>query len=168
MGQPRERRLIAEYVALKFPDRRVTLGCPLGPAIYRGEDVGDDLLALAMSRPWRLEVDALVVMDNALLLIEGKIQKWVDGMAKLPLYGSLVDATPELARYQGWERKLRLVIPWTMPQMEATAQNLGVELDVFAPDWIHEYVATLQSYWTREYQEARQGKIALRRRLGVE
>lgn len=163
-----ETRLIAEYVATKFPGQRVAMGVPLGPAIDTGPARLTHGQALAASRPWRPEVDALVWRDGVLLLIEAKIANYVDGLAKLPLYKSLVVTTPELAEWVSWEVRMRLVVPRAKAWIELMAEAAGVEIDLFEPAWISDYYDYRDRYWTKEYRERREEILRLRRELGVE
>ena len=163
-----ETRLISEYAAAKFPGLRLALGMPLGPAIDMGPARLTHGQALAASRPWRPEVDALVWRDGVLLLIEAKIANYVDGLAKLPLYRSLVPTTPELAEWAGWEVRMRLVVPRAKAWVEQMAEAAGVEIDLFEPAWITEYYDYRDRYWTREYRTRREEILQLRRELGVE
>lgn len=168
MGQPRERRYIAEYVAKTFPDSPVKLGCPLGPGV-RGlvEEYGLPK-ALTMSRGFRPEVDAVVVLPEKLIVIEAKIFKIVDGISKLPVYASLIPATPELWIHRKLPVEMRLITPWLTAQVQEMARGMGVEVDIYNPPWIKDYVDKMHSYWTAEAREARAAKLKLREILGVE
>ena len=163
-----ETRLIGEYVAAMFPGRRVAMGVPLGPEI---EGLPTRLTAsgrLKVSRPWRPEADALVWLDDALLLIEAKVAEYVSGLAKLPLYRSLVPLTPELAEWASWEVRLRLVVPRAQNWVAAMAAAAGVEIVLYEPAWMVEYWAYRDRYWTAGYRREREGVLELRRQLGVE
>ena len=120
-------------------------------------------------RPWRPEVDALVVLPKEVILIEAKIVRWVDGLAKLPLYKAMLPDTPELEQYRSWPVKMRLVIPFTQANMELTAQRVGVELEQFSTPEIDEYLTnTLPFYHTAEYKRRRAQVLDTRTALGVE
>jgi len=168
MGQQRERRLIAEYIAAKFPKDRVIFGCPLGPAPQKLVATLGPRKALRMARGLRPEVDALVVRDRRLIMVEAKIRAWVDGIAKLPLYKSLVPTTPELEHYHGYDVEMRLCFPWHSEIIEAAANNLGVVLDVFHKPWIDDYLTELGKYWSGEYITARAEKKRMREIFGLE
>lgn len=163
-----ETRLVAEYLAeLVYPNwyrQRQPLGPPLPGTV---EELGLER-AIAVSRPWRMEVDAVSVEHGRLVLIEAKVFKIVDGMAKLPLYKALVGSTPELAEHRQLPVVMRLVAPWTSDSMETMARAAGVEVVVFSPAWIRDYVQQYHNYWTAEYRQAREEKMRLRRALGVE
>jgi hypothetical protein len=168
MGQQRERRLIAEYCVEKFPRASVIYGCPLGPVPQKMIATLGPRKALRMARGLRPEVDALVVQDRRLIMVEAKILRWIDGIAKLPVYKSLVPTTEELKQYQGYDVEMRLCFPWPAENIEEAARNAGVVLDVFHPPWIDEYMTELGKYWTGEYLAAREEKRRMREIFGLE
>jgi len=168
MGQQRERRLIAEYIVEKFPRAPVIYGCPLGPVPQKMIATLGPRKALRMARGLRPEVDALVVLDHRLVLVEAKILRWIDGIAKLPVYKSLVPTTEELKQYGGYDVEMRLCFPWSSETIEEAARNAGVVLDVFHQPWIDEYMTELGKYWTGDYIAARAEKRRMREIFGLE
>jgi len=168
MGQQRERRLIAEYIAAKFPKDRVIFGCRLGPVPEKLVATLGPRKALRMARGMRPEVDALVIRDRRLILVEAKIIRWIDGIAKLPLYKSLVATTPELEAYQDHDIEMRLCFPWSSETIEAAANSLGVVLDIYHQPWIDEYLTELGKYWSGEYITARAEKKRMRELFNLE
>ena len=163
-----ETRLVSEYLKANYPEFPVIMKQPLGV-------VSEELMkkegykrALGLTRPFRPEVDAVVVLPHNLLIIEAKVWSIVNGLAKLPLYKSLVPVTPELKQYMPRGVIMQLVVGWTNPNLEIMARGLDVEVKLYCPDWLQEVVAGMHNYWTREYQEERQKKIAMREYFGVE
>ncbi len=120
-----------------------------------------------MSRPWRPEVDALVWLEPVLLLIEAKVAKYVDGLAKLPMYRILIATTPELVEWKDWEVRMRLVVPRSQAWVEEIAKGMGIEIDPYEPEWLSDYYEYRDLYWTREYQERRLAILEARKRLGL-
>jgi hypothetical protein len=184
-----ETRLGADYVAAKFPDFVVLAKQPLGPGLgseLRRPPGGNTLRA---SRPWRPEVDYVVVMADAsqvtlarngragvvvrapasavLLLVEVKVKEYMNGIAKLPFYKALVATTPELAACAGCEIQMRLVVPRAAPWVEASAELMGVQIDLWEPAWITEYWEWRDSYYTRENRLERERVKEARARLGL-
>ena len=81
-----EPKWVAEYCAKFYPNDIVKYRCPLGaPPRELVEEHGLEK-ALRLYRPYRPEVDALVITKTSLILIEAKVHRYVDGLAKLPLY----------------------------------------------------------------------------------
>lgn len=168
MGQQRERALISSYIRDRFPRSRVILGAPLGPVPEQLTATWGRFKALRVARGLRPEVDALVFDNHRLVLIEAKILKWVDGLAKLPLYKGLVATTPELQEYVSWPVDMVLVTPWTSENIQAAAQALGVQVEVYSTPEVEVYAQELHKYWTSEYQSARSDKRRARELLGLE
>lgn len=163
-----EVRLVSEFLLKEYPKFETIRAQPLGR-------VNDSLLAsvgyekgIKMMRPFRPEVDAVVVLPRHLVIIEAKIWNVINGLAKLPLYKSLVPFTPELQRYMPREIIMELVVGWTNDNLAIMARDLDVRVKVFCPAWIEEVVQKMHQYWTRDYQEARQKKLEMREYFGVE
>ena len=152
----------------RYPDFTFIMKQPLGM-------VSEELMktegydrAIKVMRPFRPEVDAVVILPHFLLLIEAKVWSVVDGLAKLPLYKSLVPTTPELKKYMPREVMMQLVVGWTNTNLQIMARDMDVEVKLFRPDWLVEVVDGLHKYWTREYQNARDEKLKMQRYFGVE
>jgi hypothetical protein len=163
-----ETRMVSEYLLQQYSKFPTIKAVPLGK-------VDESLMAnlgykraIGMSRPYRPEADAIVVLPNYLLLVEAKVWNVVNGLAKLPLYKSLIPFTPELKDYAGREVLMELVVGWTNSNLEIMAKDLNVTIKVYSPDWLQEVVNGMQNYWTKEYRQERDRKIELRQRLGLE
>ena len=167
-NQQVETRLIAEYVKERYSQFPFTLKQPLGSI---NEDLARDMgfeKALRLSRPTRPEADAVVFRPKQLILIEAKVWHIIDGLAKLPLYRSLIPVTPELAHVKDQEILMEIVVPWTNPNLETMAASVGAKVVLYKPLWIDEVVENVQRYTTREYREAREEKNRMRELLGLD
>jgi hypothetical protein len=168
MGEQRERRLISEWRAEKYPKDQHILGCPLG-AIQAELTAKIGLhRAIKASRPWRLEADAVVITSGRLILAEAKVFRPRDGIGDLLCYKGVVAATPELQPYLDRPLELVLVIPWATALVEDMCKASGIRLDIFNPLWVADFIESMHKYWTPEYQAARAEKKRLRQALGVE
>lgn len=163
-----ETRLIAEYLKEKFSKFTFITKQPLGK-------ISEELMAeegykraVGLSRPFRPEVDAVVILPHHLLIIEAKVWNVVNGLAKLPLYKSLVPFTPELKQYMPREVLMELVVGWSNKNLEIMARDQGVLIRVYCPDWLKPIVDDMHKYWTREYQDARQKRLKMREVYGLE
>jgi len=163
-----ETRMLAEYLKETYSKYTVISKVPLGkvPKELMAE-VGYKR-ALGMSRPFRPEIDAVVALPGALILIEAKVWRIVDGLAKLPMYQSLVPFTPELRQYRHLQTIMELVVAWTNDNLEIMAKNAGVRVRVFCPPWIDEVVKAQHEYWTPEYRAKREEKLKLRKLYDLE
>lgn len=160
--------MVAEYGRDRILPHRFIQRQPLGKIDERL--VADYGLAKALkySRPFRPEVDAVAVLPDSLVLIEAKIFKIIDGMAKLPLYASLVPHTPELKEYLPRSIIMRLVVPWTSDNLIIMAKSAGVEIDLFCPEWVESEVERQHRYWTADYRRQRDEKNRMIRYFGLE
>ena len=150
-----EVRLVAEYCKQHFLPHPYLQKVPLGKIDERiVAEVGLPR-AIRYSRPFRPEIDAIGVLPGALVLVEGKIFKIIDGLAKLPIYASLVPHTPELREYLPRQLIPRLVVPWISDNLEIMAREASVELVLFCPEWVADEVKRMHHYWTADYRRAR-------------
>jgi hypothetical protein len=167
-NQQRQTRLTAEWMAMKYPRGGYTLDARLGPGLAEvTAGIGLDR-ALRESAPWRPRVDALAVEVGKVVLVEAEIRQVRNAVGHLLVYRNLVAHTPELRGHWGKPVEMVLLTPWSNATIDAMAQSSGVRLELYNPAWIADYTAELQVYWTKEYQERRAQKLALRALLGVE
>jgi len=163
-----EPRWVSEYVAEvygKFPARfRVPLGS-IPSGLEETYGVGK---ARAVFRPWRPEVDAVVILPRYLVLIEGKIFKLMDGLSKLPVYKGLVPLTPELQEFKEREILMELLVVKPLPWVEEAASANGVKVVTWAPDWVIKIWEERDKYWTREHTLRREERKKTLRSLGYE
>ena len=154
------------YVKENYPDGEVRLRCPLGPIPDELKALYGPAKAARVYRPSRPEVDALVILPDALLLIEAKIFKYMDGLAKLPVYAALVPKSPELMIFSDKKVIMHLLLPAEIPWVKAAAPALGVEVYNVAPDWVHQIWQERDKYWTPSARMRRDARKALLEKLG--
>jgi len=145
-----EPRWVTEYVVANYPNDEARYRVPLD-VIPKSivEQFGESKAARAY-RPWRPEVDAIVIQPNKLILIEGKIFKAMDGLAKLPVYASLVSTTPELQAHVSKPRELQLLVVRALPWVLNAAKNSNVRVIEWAPPWIVQIWEERDKYWSPE------------------
>ena len=163
-----ETRMISEYLKTYYSSFSYILNIPLGrvdPGLMR--DLGYQK-ALGITRPFRPMADAVVILPRYLLLVEAKVWNVVNGLAKLPLYRSLVPHTPELQEYLPRGVIMQLVVAWTNPNLEIMARDQGVSLKIYSPDWLQEVTESMHRYWTREYREDRAARLRMREALDLD
>ena len=154
------------YIKENYPDAEVRLRCPLGPIPDQLKELYGPAKAARVYRPSRPEVDALVVLPGALLIIEAKIFKYMDGLAKLPVYKALVRKSPELMIFSDRPVIMHLLIPKAIPWVSAAAPDLGVEVYTAAPDWVLEIWEERDKYWQPQARIERADRKALLAKLG--
>jgi len=143
-----EPRWVSWYIKEYYPKEEVRPRCPLGPIPKQLVNYYGPAKAAKVYRPSRPEVDALVIMPGALLLIEAKLYKYMDGLSKLPVYAALVPKTPELEVFRNRTVMMHLLIPKVIPWVIAAAPSLGVEVRTAAPDWVLQIWEERDKYWT--------------------
>ncbi len=163
-----EVRMVAEYLKENYSKYSFITKQPLGKVPEELMTTEGYKRAIGMWRPYRPEVDAVVIMPGALILIEAKVKSVIDGCAKLPLYKSLIPFTPELKAYWKLPIEMELVVAETNPNLEIMARDTGVRLKVYCPDWLQEIINSWNLYWTAEYRHQREEKIKLREYYGIE
>ncbi len=163
-----ETRMLSEYLLQNYGKFSYIMDVPLG-------NVSETLMASAgyqaainATRPFRPRADAIVILPRYLLVVEAKVWNTVNGLAKLPLYKSLVPVTPELKQYMPREILMELVVGAAPSNLSIMAEAQGVTLRIFNPPWLQGIVDSMNKYWTPQYQAARQDKLANRERLGLE
>lgn len=160
--------MVSEYILANYGQFHVILTQPLGAVDEKLVQEEGTARAIALSRPFRPEVDAIVLLPRYFLIIEAKVWNIINGLAKLPLYKSLVPFTPELKQYQPREVLMQLVVGWTSTNLEIIARDMGVQVVEFHPPWLEEVVEGMHKYWTKEYREERQKKLELREYFGIQ
>lgn len=145
-----EQRYVSEYVLETYPQDTHKFRCPLGtvPEMWINEmGLGK---ALKVYRPYRPECDAAVITADAIVLIEGKLFKVMDGLSKLPIYRSLIKETPEFFEYKTLPVQAVLVTPKEPGWSARIAKENDIRVEIYRPAWIEEYYANQEKYWTAE------------------
>jgi len=124
--------------------------------------------AAAIFRPTRPRVDAIKWTADNYYLIEAKLRDIKAGIGDLIYYKQMADLAPDLPYYTGQPITCRLVIPWMIDWMRAAAEANSIDVAVFEPDWIADYIKERQHYFTAEYRAERAEKMRLRKVLDVE
>ena len=163
-----ETRMVAEYLVQAYPKFSTITAVPLGKIDNALMAQAGYQKAIGLSRPYRPEADAIVILPNYLLLVEAKVWNVVNGLAKLPLYKSLIPFTPELQQYMPRDILMELVVGSTNSNLEIMARDMGVAIKVYSPPCLQDVVQSMNLYWTADYQAERQRKLAMRKTLGVD
>ena len=169
MNVPRERALLSAYISERFPKSHVKIDCPLGKVPEALTFEYGPTKAYRVYRVMRPKVDALIIERDRLILIEAKVIRWVDGIAKLLLYAGMIPFTPDLSEYYTLPITKRLVIPYAQDTMIEAATANGIEVDEFTTPEINDYVQNdLARYNTRSYRREREARKDTLRMLGLE
>jgi hypothetical protein len=159
--QEAERRLTAEYMAGHYPGQSYYIQYALGPLPVGITDLG-------LARPWLRKVDGLVIKEKEIDLLEMKIWSAWDGIDKLPVYKAAIPHTPWLGYYKDFPVNMILVTPRVNPSVQATADMLGIKVEVVGGGWIDELVGKIDALYTAEGRAASAQKRKMRAWLGLE
>ena len=141
--QPRELRLVSEFLAQEYRDYPYQTHVRLGSIRPRvdGAFVGDEeVRMLGVFRRW---ADALVILPDRLVLIEAAIRPEPGDISMLELYERLIPNTPELAEHVG--KPVEKVLLYCMPDdlLLTLAREKGIQVRYFRPAWVEEYLKEL-------------------------
>ena len=161
-----EPRWVSWYIKENYPDAEVRLRCPLGRIPDELKELHGPAKAAKVYRPWRPEVDALVILPGAILLIEAKIFKYRNGLGQLIIYGALVRRTPELDVFQDRPILMHLLLPTPIPWIVDVAPEFGIEVVTAAPEWLMTIWEERDKYWTPGARMKRADRKTLLKKLG--
>lgn len=140
---PREARLVADYLATKYPtsilDQFVRLGAVLPNIDTTGLSPGE----VEVLRNFTRMADAVVYRDNEIIIIEGYVLPSLGKVSQLLTYMKLFPVTPGMERHK--DKKLTGVIVGAIedPVLTHLANSYGLTFELFRPDWITEYLNDL-------------------------
>ncbi len=139
----RERRYVPEYVEKKYTERvAVFYNMAIGPAPEELTRLYPEV-PLEAFRRWRFWIDAVVILRDRLVLIEGKLRAAQEGLGQMLFYQWLLPQTPELAPYRTLPVEMVLVVPRPDPRVIQFANGVGITVDVYQPEWAMEYLRSL-------------------------
>jgi hypothetical protein len=141
----RERRMLAEWLADRYPDAEVWQQVKLGA--YQSA-FGNENLTQSEQRyvgVFRRYADALVFTPSKLILIEASIPPKPGYISQLKLYHSLVPLTPELGNYRQLPIEMVYLVAFEDPVVTALARREGILVEVFRPQWVSDYIAELEA-----------------------
>jgi len=129
--QPREKKLLYEWVNLNYPNdprwTRVRLGpIPGSPA---------DLVYESLRR-W---ADMVLIHNNTVFIIEAKMRIDPGAAAQLEVYARVFKDTPEFSVYKDLPVKLIYLTTVSDQTVANLCKEKGIELVIFRPSWVDEY-----------------------------
>jgi len=162
---PRERRYIAEWAQTRFPKFPAYFNVPLGPI---PESLVQELgfeRARRLYRRWRSYADCVVVLPDKSILAEAEIRDPRNAIGDLLYYRTLVPKTLDFPG--GLDRPIEywLVAPSDFKFIKQLAEEQGIIVDFFDPEWLQEYMSQWRTYYSKEGQISREIRKQLRGRL---
>lgn len=147
--QPREQRLVSEFVARFYPDNESRTHVHLGsaPPRFKGMFTKDtDTRLTGVFRRW---ADALILMPDRIILIEGKILPQPGVISQLELYAELIPKTVDLGEHKNKPVEKVLVCAIEDRLISELARRKGIKVRIFHPAWVDEYMKILHP-WEKE------------------
>lgn len=143
MTEQRERLYVVEYVRTAYPNDRALFNVRLGaiPTDMSGVNIGN--LSPNIFKVFNRYVDALVIKQDRLIMIEAKILLDLGAISQLQYYATIYKGTPELANYFDLPLELELVTATAEPSVVEFANQKGIRVVVFQTPQALNYVKSL-------------------------
>lgn len=144
LWQPRELRLCSEFLARFYPEYESRTHVHLGPSLPRvaGRFVTDpEGRLVGVFRRW---ADALVFLEDRVILLEVKILPQPGVISQLKLYAELIPKTPELSEHKDKWVEMLLVCAIEDSLISELARREGIRVIIFRPVWIDDYMQIVQ------------------------
>jgi len=149
---PWEITMVSEWVAKTFPDARFSTNFRLGPIQPRAPDGTYDVDELKLLGVWRRRVDALVYLEDRLLLLEAVMRADPGKVAVLKLYEKLIPQTPELAEFKHLPVQKVLLYCIEDPMLNLLAREEDILAIQFVPSFFDKWFSKLRGYEKRAPQ----------------
>ena len=135
MAQQMEARLINEYVMSTYPNDLQWRRVRIGPVPTK-----EDARMYKTTLRW---VDAIVLHNNTVLIIEGKVRPELGARSQIEMYMQLFRSTPEFSAY--WEYPMKGVLVTCLEDIlvKNDCNEHGIDYVVYKPMWINEYLNKL-------------------------
>lgn len=140
----RETRLVREWAATVFPRSPLLERQRLGVLPTQS---GGHQLSTEEARTFKVYhryADGIVIEPGVVHLIEGKIRGQPGALEQLDLYAKLFPLTAEFQQFRTYPLRKHLVWAIADPVVESLARERGVEVHLFHPDWIDDYLNQLR------------------------
>jgi hypothetical protein len=158
---PREQAFVAEWVTVTFPGEHAILRARVGsPPAELVKAIGEDA-AQRQYKPWLRWVDALVLRRDQVVLVEAKLRGNPASVSQLEFYADLFRKTVEHREHWTKPRRLVLLTPWRDPDLEGYAKSKGVDVVLYQPSWLEDYVAMIQGVQGPQHRARRDAALRL-------
>ena len=137
-----ELRYVSDFLATFYPGRRCWTNLRIGaphPSLV-SPDMSPEEIRLIVG--WKRRCDAVVVLDDRLVLIEGMIRADPYHVARLEHYAMLLPHTPELEPYKDLPIEKILVFPIEDPVITVMCRKFEVRAAVYRPAWLDNVIKT--------------------------
>ena len=149
LWQPRETRLLSEWVAKNYPNDRAMYRVRLGrPPSWAAPSIAEGAPP-EIYKIYQRWADAIIIREKELILVEAKIRPAPGVISQINLYAQLLPKTAEMAQFM--DRPIRKIILMAMrdPEVEELAAVDGIEIQIYSPDWVNDYLKEIRKYRER-------------------
>jgi len=140
----RDRRYVAEFCAWAFPQDPTWINLRVGPVPLELRLRYPQLDVDRWARVWAKTADAVVITPSHLVLIEGELRRPIAAIGELVVYRSMVRQTTALADYASLPIRTILLTPIPDPSLEAVLRDLQLEVVIYMPEWVGDYLREVQ------------------------
>ena len=141
--EPRETRMLSEWIGEHFPNSRVLLQVKVGIVEPRGP-LGPltpaERRAIGVNRRY---ADAIIIEPERLVLIEASVKAKAAKLGDLLVYSQAIPFTEELEEFRNLPIQAVLLSGIEDMFLRMTAEKMGFEFHVFQPVWLTEYLQKL-------------------------
>src|SRR5574341_2026318 len=153
----REYLLVSQYCAEQYQDKRVSFQQRVGPIQSELNDPSLTIPESMNAGNFRRRTDAVVLLPNEAIIIEGYIHVTLGKLSQLLVYLELFPHTPELGQFAKLPVRGILLGAQRDPILDKTAAKHGVEVVIFKPSWVEAFFTNADFRKTRDRQNANLG-----------
>ncbi len=139
--EPRETRLLSEWIAANYSGERVIFQARLGITEPGGESGRLSPAERRMVGVFRRYADALILRRNEIVLIEACIKPAPGKIGELAIYSEAIPVTEELDEFRGLPVSPVLLCAFEDMFIRSVCGKFGIHFEVFAPAWVEDYLA---------------------------
>jgi hypothetical protein len=145
----REALLVSQYVAETFAGARALFQVRVGPLPDRALNATLTIGEKIQLGNFRRSADAVVILPDKIVLIEGYIHVQLGKLSQLMTYLELLPLTPELKDFGPLPVSPMLLGAQRDPILDQMAAKFNIPVVIFQPAWVITYLAAESSRHAR-------------------
>ena len=149
LWQPRETRLLSEWVSKNYSDSRVFYRVRLGSYPSWAQKAINKGAPAAIYKVYQRWADAIVITDKELILIEAKIKADPGVISQINLYEQLLPKTESFQQFRDLPIRKLILMAQSDPEVELLAQRENITVKIFSPPWVTDYLKEIRKYRER-------------------
>jgi len=149
LWQPRETRLLSEWVSKNYSDSRVFYRVRLGSYPSWAINSINKGAPAAIYKVYQRWADAIVITDKELILIEAKIKADPGVISQINLYEQLLPKTESFQQFRDLPIRKLILMAQSDPEVELLAQRENITVKIFSPPWVTDYLKEIRKYRER-------------------